>query len=93
MLGAGVFVVVFEGDPAVAALNRGLVEDIRKAGGRAELAGPRAEMDVFRLPDVPSSIRPVMEMLPVEMISLAAAALKGREPGRFERITKVTAVE
>lgn len=93
MLSREVFVVVFEGDPAVAPLNRGLVEDIRKAGGRAELAGPGAEMDAFRLPAVPASIRPVMEVLPVEMITLAAAALQGREPGRFERITKVTTVE
>ena len=34
-----------------------------------------------------------MEILPVEMLTLALAAVKGREPGRFERATKVTVVE
>jgi hypothetical protein len=32
-------------------------------------------------------------MLPVQMMSLALAALAGREPGKFERITKVTTIE
>ncbi len=93
MLSREVFVLVFAGDPATAALNQGLVEDIRKAGGRAALAGTDADLDVFRLPEVPLAVRPIVEMLPVQMVSLAAAALAGREPGRFERITKVTTVE
>ncbi len=37
--------------------------------------------------------RPVVELLPVEMVTLAIAALDGREAGRFERVTKVTATE
>lgn len=93
MVGPEVFVLVFEGDPATAPLNRRLVDDVRRAGGRAALCGPGADFDAFRLPEVPPSIRPVLEMLPVEMISLAFAALSGREAGRFERITKVTTGE
>jgi glucosamine--fructose-6-phosphate aminotransferase (isomerizing) len=93
MLSPEVYVVVYEGDSSVAPLNRGLAGDIRKAGGRVALSGTGAELDVFRLPEVSSAARPIIEMLPVEMITLAAAALAGREPGRFERITKVTAVE
>jgi len=38
-------------------------------------------------------VRPLVEILPIEMLTLALAAAKGREPGRFERITKVTGVE
>ena len=45
------------------------------------------------LPEVPPPVRPIVEMLPVQMMSLALAALAGREPGKFERITKVTTVE
>ncbi|MBI4876230.1 MAG: SIS domain-containing protein [Acidobacteria bacterium] len=93
MLSPEVFVLVLEGDPATAPLNRALVGDIRNAGGRAALAGPGAELDVFRLPEVPPAVRPILEMLPVEMISLALAALAGREAGRFERIAKVTTTE
>jgi hypothetical protein len=38
-------------------------------------------------------IRPILEILPVEMITLALAALAGREAGRFESATKVTTTE
>jgi hypothetical protein len=34
-----------------------------------------------------------MEMLPVDMMTLALAAAKGKEPGRFERASKVTVTE
>jgi glucosamine--fructose-6-phosphate aminotransferase (isomerizing) len=36
---------------------------------------------------------PIAEILPIQMITLALAALAGREPGKFVRATKVTAVE
>lgn len=93
MLSREVFVLVFAGDPATAPLNRALVEDVRKAGGRAALVCADGGPGVFRLPAVPVSVRPIIEMLPVQMISLALAALAGREAGKFERITKVTIAE
>jgi len=34
-----------------------------------------------------------VEILPVQMMTLALAALARREAGKFERATKVTAVE
>jgi glucosamine--fructose-6-phosphate aminotransferase (isomerizing) len=67
-----------------------LVRDVRAAGGRAALVGDAEEPGVFRLPAVPACVRPVVEMLPVQMVSLALGALAGREPGRFERGSKVT---
>ena len=93
MLGAGCFVAVLEGDEATAPMNRTLVADARAVGARAFLAGEHAEAPVFRLPPVPASARPIVEMLPLQMMSLALAALGGREAGRFERINKVTTVE
>jgi glucosamine--fructose-6-phosphate aminotransferase (isomerizing) len=38
-------------------------------------------------------MRPILEMLPVQMITIALAALAGREAGKFERATKVTTTE
>jgi glucosamine--fructose-6-phosphate aminotransferase (isomerizing) len=93
MLGPDCYMLVFEGDPATAPLNRALVDDICQAGARAALAGVSARMDALRLPEVPGEIRPIIEMLPLQMISLALAALAGREAGVFERITKVTTTE
>jgi glucosamine--fructose-6-phosphate aminotransferase (isomerizing) len=92
MVGPGLFALVFAGDSATVGLNRALVRDIVAAGGHAVLVGEEALPGVFRLPRVPARLRPVVEMLPVQMISLALAALAGREPGRFERATKVTIV-
>jgi glucosamine--fructose-6-phosphate aminotransferase (isomerizing) len=92
MLSDQVFVLVFAGDPATAPLNEALVRDCRAAGGRAALVGSTVERGAFRLPEVSSRLRPVAEMLPVQMVSLALGALAGREAGRFERATKVTTI-
>lgn len=93
MSGPGVFVLVFEGDPKTAALNEKLVQDVRNAGGQAALVGPHAEVDVFRIAAVAPGIRPILEMLPVQMMSLALAALAGHQPGKFRLLTKVTTIE
>jgi len=38
-------------------------------------------------------VQPILEILPVQMITIALAALANREAGKFERATKVTIVE
>ena len=92
LLSDAVFVLVLEGDAGSAAFSRKLVADVREAGGRSALVSTEAE-GVFRIPECAERIRPLMEILPVEMLTLALAAIKGREPGRFERSAKVTEVE
>jgi glucosamine--fructose-6-phosphate aminotransferase (isomerizing) len=57
------------------------------------LCAPGSECEPARLSEVPESLRPILEILPVQMITLALAALEGREAGRFERATKITSVE
>jgi glucosamine--fructose-6-phosphate aminotransferase (isomerizing) len=93
MLDAAVFLLVFEGSARTRSLNASLVADVRAAGARAFLAGPGADERALRLPELGDLARPVLELLPVEMITLALAALHGREAGRFERVTKVTSTE
>lgn len=93
MVGPVVFVLVFAGDPRTAALNEGLVKDVRQAGGKAALAGTETEGSVFRLPRTAPAVRPIVEVLPVQMISLALAALAGHQPGKFRLLTKVTTIE
>jgi glutamine---fructose-6-phosphate transaminase (isomerizing) len=92
MLSDRVFVLVLEGDEPSAALNRKLAADIPAAGGRAALVSPASE-GAFRIPTATGPMRPLLEMLPVQMMTLALAALKAREPGTFERATKVTEAE
>lgn len=93
MLSPEVFVLVFAGDTAVRHLNSRLVQDVRDKGGRAELVSEDAPRVAFRLPPAPQSVKPLLEILPVEMITLALAALTGREAGRFEIGSKVTTAE
>lgn len=93
MMNPELFALVFEGSADSAALNRRLVADIMAAGGRSALAGETAGDGAFRLPRVPARVRPICEILPVQMVTLALAALDGREAGKFERASKVTEYE
>lgn len=91
MAGEQVLVLVLAGDERVRALNRRLVEDVIRGGGRAVLvAEEEVPAGVFRLPRTPLALRPIVEILPVQMLSLALAARDGREAGRFERASKIT---
>ncbi|MBC8041372.1 MAG: SIS domain-containing protein [Opitutaceae bacterium] len=92
MTGPELALLAFEGEAATADLNRRLVVDVRAAGGLAALIGPSAELSAFRLPTLAPEVRPLFEMLAAQMVSLALALLRDREPGRFERATKVTIV-
>ena len=93
MLNEDTFVVVFSGDHKTRDLNRRLLDDIQQGGGHAELVGETSSLDCFRLTDDHSSIRPILEILPIQIITLSLAALAGREPGKFELATKVTTTE
>jgi glucosamine--fructose-6-phosphate aminotransferase (isomerizing) len=93
MVDGDVFLLVFAGPGRTRSLNEALVADARAAGARAFLAAFDAAEPALRLPAVEEIARPVVELLPVEMITLALAAIDGREAGRFERATKVTTTE
>jgi glucosamine--fructose-6-phosphate aminotransferase (isomerizing) len=93
MLSDGTFVLVFAGANKTRDLNQRLFEDIREQQGRAELVAEGAASPPFALPNASRSIHPILEILPVQMITLALAAQAGREPGRFELATKVTTRE
>jgi glucosamine--fructose-6-phosphate aminotransferase (isomerizing) len=93
MLSDKTFVLVFAGDGKTRDLNLRLLDDIRQQQGRAELVGQGAEFAPCDLPRVPHSIQPIVEVLPVQMITLALAAQAGREAGRFELASKVTTTE
>lgn len=93
MSGPATVVVVFAGAPETAGLNAKLVRDVRAVVGKAFLVAPDSDSPVFRIPAVPPEILPVIEILPVQLISLALAALAGHPPGKFTLLTKVTTVE
>jgi glucosamine--fructose-6-phosphate aminotransferase (isomerizing) len=93
MLEAGRFVGIFAGDRNTRNLNDGLLADVARTPARAVMFAPESAQPACRLPYMAQSATPITEILPIQMITLALAALAHREPGKFERATKVTAVE
>lgn len=87
------FVLAFEGAPQTAALNARLARDVKLAGGRAALVRESEEPSLFHTPPVAGRLRPVLEILPVQMITLALAAMAGHEAGAFAHASKVTVTE
>ncbi|MBP7142965.1 MAG: SIS domain-containing protein [Opitutaceae bacterium] len=92
LISPGLYALVFAGEAPMVPLNESLVNDIRRMGGRSVLIGETTAPGPFRLPVLPERLRPMAEMLPVQLLSLALAALAGHVPGDFERAAKVTVV-
>jgi glutamine---fructose-6-phosphate transaminase (isomerizing) len=88
-----VLVVVMAGHGPCEVLNRRLAADVCAAGGRAEVVDMRDAHPAFCIPTVPEPLRPLVEILPVQMLSLVLAERKGHEPGKFGLATKITATE
>jgi glucosamine--fructose-6-phosphate aminotransferase (isomerizing) len=93
MLSDETFVLVFAGEHKTRDLNQRLFEDVREERGRAELVSEGAASPSCALPSAPRFIHSILEILPVQMVTLALAAQAGREPGRFELASKVTTKE
>lgn len=93
MLSAKTFVLVFAGEASTRALNAALYEDLRVLGVPAGWVDTSNPGGAFNLPLPDEALRPILEILPVEMITLALARLRGRTAGNFERATKVTTIE
>lgn len=93
MLGPETLILVFAGDSKTRDLNRRLADDIQKQQGRTELIDQRPTLGPFGLPHVPAGVLPVVEILPIQMLTLALAVMVGREPGKFRFASKITTTE
>ena len=93
MLQPGMLVGVFLGGAKTVSLNAGLVQDIGRTAAKSVSFAADSNNAACRLPQVSETLRPIVEILPIQMMTLALAALSGREPGKFDRATKVTVVE
>jgi glutamine---fructose-6-phosphate transaminase (isomerizing) len=90
---ADMWIGVFSGDEPTRALNRRLVRDLADRGTHCDEIGPGAALPPFDLPDCPAPLRPVLEIPPVQLMTLALAAAAGNEAGHFEHASKVTDTE
>jgi glutamine---fructose-6-phosphate transaminase (isomerizing) len=93
MLSPEMFVLIFSGNGRTKELNARLLLDIEQQQGRAALVSDSSPVTACRLISPLPAIQPILEILPVQMITLALAAEAGREPGRFAFASKVTTIE
>jgi glutamine---fructose-6-phosphate transaminase (isomerizing) len=93
MVGPETFVLVFAGDTKTRRLNQRLFEDIRSNQGRAEMVAQNSSECAYCLPKVSPGVLPILEILPVQVLTLALAAMNGRQPGRFRLASKITTTE
>jgi glucosamine--fructose-6-phosphate aminotransferase (isomerizing) len=93
MLREDIFVLVFAGNKRTLQFNSRLLGDIREQRGRAQLVGDNRDVPAFQLGASPDIVRPILEILPVQMITLALAVVAGRDPGVFELARKITTTE
>jgi len=87
------FVVIFAGAENTRTLQASLRDDLQHAGCRTAWIAEDSAADAWKLPSAASSTRPILEILPVQMMTLALAGGLGIEAGRLARVSKVTTTE
>jgi len=93
MVSGETFAVLFAGAEATRGLQAKLREAIHDAGGKTAWISQDIGPGPWNVPFTPASVSPVLEILPVQMMTLAMAANAGIEAGRFGRIPKITTTE
>lgn len=88
-------ILMLEGAPQTASLNREMALEVVRYGGRAIWVASRLDADLptLCLPNVDKSVRPLVEILPLQMLSIVMAQRNGFEPGQFRYVGKVTTQE
>jgi glucosamine--fructose-6-phosphate aminotransferase (isomerizing) len=85
-------VIVFEGATPTAGLNRELALEIFRLGGRILWLAQKPDRDLptLVLPEVDEIALPLVEILPLQILSILMAQRKGVEAGKFQYVQKVT---
>ena len=91
----GLAALIFAGSFNTSTLNRELGREIRSHGGKVIWvdSAPDDEIPTLPIPFTTERTLPLVEILPVQMLTLVMAQRKGIEPGRFRHVSKVTARE
>ncbi|MCW2827542.1 MAG: Glucosamine-6-phosphate deaminase, alternative [Marmoricola sp.] len=88
-------VIVFTGDqPGVRTLDDNLVGELRSYGAPVVVVGPEDGEGVrgdrfVGLPPTPAALRPILEVLPMQLLSAELAARNGVVPGEFRNTVPV----
>ena len=85
--------LIFEGEASTRELNFGMLRELRAAGARAFCVGSTTQEWQIPIPPVPTIGLPLMEILPIQALSVHFAESIGVTPGDFFHIGKVTLKE
>jgi glutamine---fructose-6-phosphate transaminase (isomerizing) len=85
--------LIFAPSDGTRTLNLSLAADLVRFGGRVRVIGPRhpdyASLDWCETPDIPASLVPLFEIIPVQLAALRLAQLRGIPPGQFRYAPQV----
>jgi len=92
LVSPGFVAIIFAGSDRTAALNRNLGLEISSHEGRVLWVDTVADPNFATviLPETSELARPLMEILPIQMLTLAMARRKGLQAGAFRYVGKVT---
>jgi glucosamine--fructose-6-phosphate aminotransferase (isomerizing) len=92
LVSQGFAALIFAGAGHTSALNRELAREIISYGGKAIWldSAPDPEIPTVLFPGTTDRVRPLVEMLPMQMLTLAMANRKRLEAGAFRHVSKIT---
>jgi glucosamine--fructose-6-phosphate aminotransferase (isomerizing) len=84
--------LIFASAPETKGLNRGLALEIVEHGGRVLWVDQTIDPDLptIMIPKTSESTRPLVEILPLQVLTLVMAKRKGIQAGQFRYVGKVT---
>jgi glucosamine--fructose-6-phosphate aminotransferase (isomerizing) len=91
--------IMFAGNDGASRLNHEMASYIAACGGKCLVIGPEERADkmdgVMYLPiaSVPAPLLPILEIIPVQLLTITLALAKGYEPAAFVNCSKVTTLE
>jgi glucosamine--fructose-6-phosphate aminotransferase (isomerizing) len=86
--------IVFAPHDHARELNIALAHDLTRLGGQVRLIGPgETERGWWTTPDVPASLAPLIEIIPVQCAAMRLAEWRGLTPGEFRVVKQVTSSE
>jgi glucosamine--fructose-6-phosphate aminotransferase (isomerizing) len=88
----GFTALIFAGASQTSALNRELAREILLYGGKVIWLDsvPDPELPTILFPETTDLVRPLVEILPMQMLTLAMANRSNVEAGKFHHVSKIT---
>ena len=89
--------VIFAGPAATRGINLALARELAKRGGRIRVIGVAGEdaggLSMIAVPKVADALLPLVEIIPVQILAMRFAFVKGLEIGKFRHTGQVTTDE